>query len=59
MIVIAIIFICATALTLILTITAVSIGSFNNVDDDAVETIVTNNTTGSIVVSSISFVSAS
>jgi hypothetical protein len=46
-----------SALTLILLITAASVPGFNNVDDDAVETILASNTTRDIIVSAISLVS--
>jgi hypothetical protein len=48
---------CFLALQLILAITAASIPGLNNIDDDAVEVILTSNTTRIIIVSAISLVS--
>ncbi|KAL3894871.1 MAG: hypothetical protein SGARI_007617, partial [Bacillariaceae sp.] len=52
-IVVSILFICATAITLILNVTAASIPGVNNANDDEVEDILNANTTVNIIISAV------
>ena len=54
----SILFICATAITLIVNVTAASVPGVNNANDDQVQDIITANTTLNIIISAVSLAMA-